>query len=90
MKGRFKCDPCGYEPEDKVELSEALIDTPCPKCGANMLTREQYDLTLATGEGIRALFEALGVKLGDEPVPGGAVIRVNAVKRTVEIKEHKT
>lgn len=87
MKGRFQCDACGYLAPERVELTEALIDTPCPKCGANMLTREQYDLSIATSEAIRAFFKSLGIEVNDEPAPGSKAIRINPVRGTVTMED---
>lgn len=39
---RLACDECDLT-TPVASLSEDLIDTPCPRCGANMLTRENYD-----------------------------------------------
>lgn len=36
------CDECDAKIPVSC-LSEDLIDTPCPRCDANMLTRENYD-----------------------------------------------
>lgn len=64
-----------------------MIDTPCPACGANMLTREQYDATIATGMAVRAVFAALGVQIDDDPPTGSMAIRINAVRGTVKMEE---
>lgn len=42
----LKCDTptCDYhDPAIRLEDYEAYIDTPCPKCGASLLTRADYD-----------------------------------------------
>lgn len=43
IKG-LKCDKkdCDYIDND-IEISEKLIGTNCPKCGANLLTKEAYE-----------------------------------------------
>lgn len=40
--GSLRCDTCGHaEPAGK--LRPELINTPCPKCGTNMLTQAAHD-----------------------------------------------
>ena len=40
----LKCDATGcYYVETIPELTAALIGKPCPKCGANLLTTEDYE-----------------------------------------------
>ena len=49
----LKCDneTCDYEdPTAKVEEYKDYIDKPCPKCGENLLTQEDYDNTMAVIE----------------------------------------
>ena len=40
----LRCDDldCGYEIE--TEFGRHLVGTPCPNCGTNMLTRQEYRL----------------------------------------------
>ena len=44
--GNLHCDECGYDSPEKREFVAELIGTPCPKCGANMLTERDYHDTL--------------------------------------------
>jgi len=39
----LKCDApgCSHR-EDVLEITEALIGKPCPKCGASLLTKEDF------------------------------------------------
>lgn len=39
------CDnpQCGYDMNFEGKIREELIGTPCPKCGENMLTKEDYE-----------------------------------------------
>lgn len=87
MNGRFQCDECGWRATDKVELTEALIDTPCPKCGANMLPREQYETTVAfvrslpVNEALMGLYmdklkDAPHIELSVNPVTGSVKLEV--------------
>lgn len=39
---RLKCDSCDHS-ETVEALSASLIDKPCPRCGANLLTKADYD-----------------------------------------------
>lgn len=39
----LKCDADGCDHQEQVEdMTEDLIDKPCPKCGSNLLTREDF------------------------------------------------
>lgn len=48
--GSLHCDACGYDSPRAVPLGEfesgALIGTPCPHCGANMLTRRDWESSM--------------------------------------------
>jgi hypothetical protein len=49
----LKCDneSCDYEnPTIKVEDYKEWIDKPCPKCGENLLTQEDFDNTMVVIE----------------------------------------
>lgn len=43
--GKLHCDDCGYDIPEPQAFTPKLIGTPCPKCGANMLTEEDYKST---------------------------------------------
>ncbi len=44
----IKCDHCDYKDETiPAGEYEQWLNKPCPKCGANLLTQEDYDLTIA-------------------------------------------
>lgn len=44
MTGFLKCDAEGCDHLETIEgLTEDLIGKPCPKCGADLLTREDYE-----------------------------------------------
>lgn len=46
--GGLKCDTptCDYnDPTVKYEDYPSMIDAPCPKCGASLLTKEDYETT---------------------------------------------
>lgn len=42
-KSGIQCDnpSCDYNDAD-IEVTKDIIDTPCPKCGENLLTEEDY------------------------------------------------
>lgn len=41
---KLKCDSCDYiEPDLDMNDLESYIDKPCPLCGENILTKEDYD-----------------------------------------------
>lgn len=85
--GRLKCDTCGHTGEE-VELTEALVDTPCPKCGANMLTRGDYESSKLMHDLAMPLLRMLGAT----PPPAdyeGPVLAVNLTHGTVETREVK-
>ena len=47
--GGIKCDNCDFK-DDTVLISDWVnwIDKPCPKCGENLLTKEDFDLSAKT------------------------------------------
>jgi hypothetical protein len=60
----IKCDVCDYREErngDKLTLEDCkqYLNKPCPKCGANLLTREDYDSIAAFMGGMNALNKIL-------------------------------
>lgn len=38
----LKCDNCDYS-ENVEKITENYINKPCPKCGENLLTQDDYD-----------------------------------------------
>jgi predicted nucleic-acid-binding Zn-ribbon protein len=45
----LKCDSCDYiEHTESVTIDTCIkyLNTPCPKCGANLFTKEDYDTLL--------------------------------------------
>lgn len=76
--GRLKCDACGHR-EPPAELHEGMIGRACPSCGANMLTREDYEAALGVMQAIEAL-NAIGSALGigtEAPDENGKRITIN-------------
>lgn len=40
--GKLHCDACGYDLPERQPFTRDLIGTPCPECGADMLTERDY------------------------------------------------
>lgn len=50
----LKCDYCDYKDDSiKREDYESCIDKPCPKCGENLLTLEDYNNVLILEQAIK-------------------------------------
>lgn len=92
--GELKCDAptCDYvAPAGLYVFGAHLIGTPCPKCGASLLTQQDYDIHVALRKGVdwvNTIGNALG--LGSE-VPPTEVddthsISVRPVKGKLEIR----
>jgi len=47
QENKIKCDnvSCSYviKSDNPIVIDESFIDTPCPECGENLLTREDYE-----------------------------------------------
>lgn len=41
--GKLHCDDCSYDLPENQPFTRDLIGTPCPKCGADMLTERDYE-----------------------------------------------
>ena len=68
IKG-IKCDVCDYKAEDvKVEDYSEWLNKPCPKCGANLLTQEDFDTTMMLLSMVNHLNEILPPPKQDEEV----------------------
>ena len=74
MTGFLKCDAQGCDHvEHHPTITEDMIDKPCPKCGASLLTTEDYRMFRRVMPLIR-LFKFFGLVKDykpDEPVPDG-------------------
>lgn len=89
-KGRFmlrvidtflKCDAEGCDHQERAQISREHIGRPCPKCGANLLTEEDY-LMGASLQAASDFFER------EMPIPEGAdtgVVSVNPHGNTITI-----
>lgn len=75
----LKCDALGCDHTEFVGLVEGEhIGKPCPKCGASLLTEEDYVACIEVREKIKFLVE-LGI-LGNpngEPTPGTPMVDIN-------------
>lgn len=83
MRGTLKCDACEYRETEIHEMTADLIGAPCPICGANLLTQEDFDQCKAMGPAIE-LLKNIGVTYADKIEDG--TISLNAHKGTVTIK----
>lgn len=69
----LKCDAVGCDHVEEIEaLTEDLIGKPCPKCGADLLTREDY----TQGAALEAMMNAL-LKGIPAVKPGPGIVQVN-------------
>lgn len=91
--GKLHCDACGYDMPEPVAFTAELIGTPCPKCGADMLTRADFEKTkklFRIVDRINAVGAFFG--LGHERPPVGAEahrINVKIHGNTTTIKSGK-
>lgn len=84
--GALKCDACDYRETVARELTEDLIGEPCPECGANLLTREDFDHAHAVFAALQPL-ETMGL-LKLAPVGqrfGEGALRIGVHSGTVTI-----
>lgn len=74
MSGVLNCDAAGCGHVEQVgEILEAHIGMPCPKCGADLLTRSDYDHWVANIAPMVRLLEDAGLlRFGDTPGEGEA------------------
>lgn len=86
----LKCDAVGCDhKEDRPGLLEEDIGRPCPKCGANLLTRDDYEAAKPFSDMMRALEEAGLVRpasLADEAGPDHVIVTVNHHAGDINIK----
>jgi uncharacterized C2H2 Zn-finger protein len=68
--GQLHCDACGHDMPGPVAFTSDLIGTPCPKCGADMLTRKDYDHALLTFSAFDWLNKWFGWLGAEQPKPG--------------------
>jgi predicted RNA-binding Zn-ribbon protein involved in translation (DUF1610 family) len=71
--GRLHCDECGYDLECKQPFTANLIGTPCPECGANMLTRQDYERTIKMFAAVDWINRWFGWLFGTETPPKDAL-----------------
>lgn len=95
MLGFLKCDAEGCDHQENHEvIGEDLVDKPCPKCGANLLTRRDFEDGRVMLAALRLLESAGLAKLGSDPgsaVPEGhelVTTRVHQGKIYINDKEH--
>lgn len=84
----LKCDAPGCDHRQDVDdFSEDMIGLPCPKCGASLLTREDYEYTRDVLKPALETLKALGLAK-DPPVggSGNASFNFHAGVLTTEVK----
>lgn len=86
----LKCDAVGCDHvEERPGLLEEDIGRPCPKCGANLLTREDYEAAKPFSDMMRALEEAgliPAVSLSDAADEDKLIVTVNHHAGDINIK----
>lgn len=57
----IECDnlECDYETLIPQELIETMIDKPCPKCGENLLTQEDYEDSREVVEAMKTMVDVI-------------------------------
>ena len=76
MFERLICDEANCDHAEPIDdLTEDLIGKECPKCGANLLTREDYEAGMKIFA-VKRLMEAAGL-LSTDPDATGIVVHVN-------------
>ncbi len=89
--GQFlQCDAPGCDHREmRPALLEEDIGRPCPKCGANLLTREDYEAAKPFSDMMRAMEEAGLIKpasLDDVVGEGKAIVTINHHAGDINIK----
>lgn len=89
MSSYLKCDAEGCDHVEEVdEITEDHIGKPCPKCGASLLTEEDYHRFNVMKAGMRMLGRLGLVRKpdGDNPAEGEVIIKTHhhAGKTTIE------
>lgn len=91
MGGVLQCDEDDCDHVEEVEaISEDMIGKPCPKCGASLLTQEDYDFWVERIQPAFDLMRELGlaVELPADAAPpeGMAKVSVHAHNNTITTK----
>lgn len=87
----LKCDAEGCDHREEVEtITESDIGRPCPKCGANLLTEEDFR-AFAPLNAIMLAFKKLGLTVEPgESSEGAVMIDIHHHNGITTIKETKT
>lgn len=75
----LKCDAAGCDHvEDVAAITEDMIDRPCPKCGASLLTRDDWDMWVSVFQpAIRAMKDEGLLQPWDPSTPRENMFKVN-------------
>lgn len=85
MAEYLKCDAAGCNHVENVAaITEEMVDKPCPVCGANLLTREDWE----AWKPFQALLSAVESIAGSQPDQGDRTalrVGLHGAKTTIEI-----
>jgi predicted RNA-binding Zn-ribbon protein involved in translation (DUF1610 family) len=82
-KQGLHCDKCHHE-IDIAELVESMVDMPCDKCGANMLTRVDYERAVYALTQLASLRKAGLIREADDG-SNGVGISIHAKNGNIDI-----
>jgi predicted RNA-binding Zn-ribbon protein involved in translation (DUF1610 family) len=85
--GQLHCDSCGHDLPFKQEFTESLIGTPCPACGADMLTRDDYKKTLRLFAGINFINRWFGWLGSESPKAGDRQVAMKMHGETLTVRD---
>lgn len=88
MQGFLKCDAAGCTHREPVEaLTQDLVGKPCPICGANLLTQEDFDDWHASVAPMIEILKAMGIAKPLEPGDAGeaGVLAVSVSKHAGKV-----
>jgi predicted RNA-binding Zn-ribbon protein involved in translation (DUF1610 family) len=85
--GQLHCDSCHYDMPERTVWGPHLLGTPCPKCGADMLTRSDFDKVERMWAWLDWLNKWFGW-LGSETQPAGPEVLIHIHDDTLTIKKH--
>lgn len=86
----LKCDATGCDHREHVgTITADMIGKPCPKCGASLLTKEDFETFQHLGDVLR-VFQEIGLMKPhslDDPIPEGAsVVDINIHNNNITIE----
>lgn len=84
------CDnpACSFHQEIEYDEIESWVDKPCPECGINLLTREDYDGTKAAQKLIKTFTEMTEEQRADLAEKTGIVVIPTQEPQTIWVGSH--